>query len=508
MSKGIFYRTEGDKRNHRINHDTRVTKPRTHDATTFWNQCRETLASWIDRSKATIALSAMMLFSPFGLANADTTISQEDALTFAYIADFGSGITCSNLTYNDCRINASVYGSGPTPMQATSLLIDRIRAALLERSLTKWSTVWGPTMQWNKGYAPGKTSGNQYYSTAGTMVVFKKGSTYVVAIAGTNPVSSFGWMVEDFDVTQQVDWPNGTPNSQITAGTAIGLNVLLTMGGGQSAGTNTTLLDYLRSEATATTGPINVVVVGHSLGGTLSPVVATTLIDSKINNLNLKWQINTPDTHIDLQLKPWDPNNIANVSTIFFAGATPGNSNFANYAHSIMPSTDDLISVWGKNDVVPHGWNALGSTKSTGMDNIQNIYTVNNEFCNQPSSQNNCPFTATTPPSSNLDNVICPCLDTDALIEVAQGVAEYTFSDATPVGVGSQRVEIVQAIGHQAAWTACPGSKSLQDNGTIDRMMLEAVYQHGCSYPYNYPSTVDLANQLHTIRLNYAQVPN
>ena len=450
--------------------------------------------SW--RAALSSILSTVLLLFSSNIASANPAITRAEALTFAYIIDFSSGITCLSLTYNDCRINVDINGQPAGPMQATSLLIDRVNSGLQSRSLSNWQTGWVPTMQWKKG----TMSNSDLYTPAGTMVVFKNGNTYVVAIAGTNSISEYGWYVEDFDVSQLVNWPNGSPTGKISAGTAEGLNLLLTMGGGQSAGTSTTLVDYLRAEATAAAGRnenIDVVVVGHSLGGTLSPVVATTLIDTQTSGMSLNWTIRNQDL-VNLNLKAWDTANNATVSTIFFAGATPGDDNFASYANSLMQGTDRLISVWGKYDVVPHGWNELAD--------IQNIYVPTGTNCNVPSSKEQCPNTSTTPASTDPSKVICPCLDTYTLISGAQIIAKNFFPRATPVGAGSQREEIDVGIGYSAQWATCPSSNAIVQAGTVkDLMMIEAIYQHDCSYPQVYPGTSGLADDLHDIREFYAQ---
>ena len=59
---------------------------------------------------------------------------------------------------------------------------------------------------------------------------------YVIAIAGTNPLSWYGWIVEDFWVNQTKPWNNGqpwkaisgdqTPNIRVAAGTSRGVQIL------------------------------------------------------------------------------------------------------------------------------------------------------------------------------------------------------------------------------------------------------------------------------------------
>ena len=50
----------------------------------------------------------------------------------------------------------------------------------------------------------------------------------------------------------------------------------------------------------------------------------------------------------------WDDNSNAAISTIPFAGATPGNKDFADYFNSLLGDVCDRIH--NKNDIVPHAW--------------------------------------------------------------------------------------------------------------------------------------------------------
>ena len=168
---------------------------------------------------AAVILSIFVMLFSINTAQSDTAITQADGITFAFIADLGSKITCKKLVGGDCRIEGSINGGPATEMQATTLLIQRVNATLAARSLTDWNVVWGPTMQWKKGVLP---TAIEEYTPASAMVVFKKGNTYVVAIAGTNPVSDYGWLVEDADIVNFGTWPNGSPAGKITAGTAEG----------------------------------------------------------------------------------------------------------------------------------------------------------------------------------------------------------------------------------------------------------------------------------------------
>jgi len=171
-----------------------------------------------------------------------------------------------------------------------------------------------------------------------------------------------------------------------------------------------------------------------------------------------------------------------------------------------MIGVSGLLGINNKYDIVPHGWNDLGSIISTGSANIKNIYTVNNHYCDTPSSQTNCPYTKTKPVSADPSKVICPCLATFDEIFKAQYGAEADFPDATPVGVGSQREEINLGIAYKTKWQECPSTKLLSSIPGLDRMLIEAIYQHDCVYPLNYKSTKDLNSVLHKIREEYKQI--
>jgi len=468
-------------------------------------------------NKALAAIfSASAILLSASAANAGQAITEAEALTFAYVADFSSGIDCAEIatTGDDCRIKATTPDLGTTEMQATTLVKGRMKAGLAQRSLTDWEIVWGPIMQWEKGTTKKAATGEKdWFTAAGTMVVFQKGSTFVVGIAGTNPISTYGWDTEDFDVTQQVPWPDpitGLPVGEIAAGTAEGLNLLLTMGTGPYADPKLSLLDYLQTQ-TAARDTMDVV-VGHSLGGTLSPVLATALIASKPIGLSLKWhdlKKATPSS-IDLTLPAWDPNNVARVSTTFFAGATPGDSKFANYTQGLMPS-DHIQSVYGQYDIVPRGWDKLGTKpSSTEAEKVYNAYARTYDgvayFCHASGFSGACPYTKTTPEtsSSNLSNVICPCLDVNDILRDLVMPNAKKFTDATAVGETSgQRKEIQIPIGNDNDINLCPSAKGLVEAGIKDEFMIQAIYQHDCSYPLVYPETANLSENFSEIRKQY-----
>lgn len=196
-----------------------------------------------------------------------------------------------------------------------------------------YETVWGPVVYQFPG-GGGKPASNvidnlMYVAKTSTTV----GTRYVVALAATNPVSWFGWIVEDFWVAQTVPWP-GAPSAMISAGANTGLGILLNM-----VSNGQTLPAFL-AQVVANAGPgaIEVVVSGHSLGGTLSPLVALELAEQQG------------------QPAGWDPNRRAIVSAVPSAGFTPGNQAFADYLESVIGL--HTTRIWNRLDMVGAAFNA------------------------------------------------------------------------------------------------------------------------------------------------------
>lgn len=201
---------------------------------------------------------------------------------------------------------------------------------------TDWQVVWGPAI--SNSVKKSSTSKVDSFVTDNTMYVARgtdlaTGKTlHVVAIAGTNAVSRKGAVLEDFNVFNQKQWGSetdwGTPNSgKITAGSAVGFNILNTM---TDASTGQTLLQFLSTLKDA--GPTEVAFTGHSLGGALCPVMALQCIE---------WKEKMGYTNITVSVYPT-------------AGPTPGNKEFAQYA--AQKFGDNYHSVVNANDIVPHAW--------------------------------------------------------------------------------------------------------------------------------------------------------
>ena len=247
-------------------------------------------------------------------------------------------------------------------------------------ALGNWQLVWGPALleHVDKNNQPSGVADNAVYVAYNESVAFPGGSTlpaYVVAIAATNPISKFDWLVEDFDVSSVVEWatynpanivaatnvPVATGTPMISMGTAIGVGKLLTKMPSPSgaAAPGTTLQQFLAT--LKPTSPTAIVFTGHSLAGALSPTLA----------LYLQQQ-----------------GALASFSPVLVyptAGATPGNANVLglngfvaefNQAFPALPTGWTAQSgpyqhwntdLWNVYDVIPHAW---------GLLNLQEIPTL------------------------------------------------------------------------------------------------------------------------------------
>ncbi len=200
--------------------------------------------------------------------------------------------------------------------------------AEVEKLIGQWELVWGTqvfqashsTVADNAMYvAQNKTSPTEF----------------VVAISGTNPISAYGWIIEDAKLLPTVPWPYskpGQPAGSISSGTNTGLKVLMNTltDEGQS------LSNYLQHQVEKSSDPISITVTGHSLGGALSPAVALALLDSQGVESG------------------WDPKGTAEISVQPSAGPTPGDEAWRNYYDDSLATKTTRL--WNKIDIVPHAW--------------------------------------------------------------------------------------------------------------------------------------------------------
>jgi len=248
-----------------------------------------------------------------------------------------------------------------------------------------WSLEWGPVVfsHTKKNGKPSGVADNAMFVASCPSVTFPGClntnsnnqptgtlTTYVVAIAATNPTSSYDWDVEDFEVSKAVLWEGWTPGNLQTAdplgraaislGTAIGVSNLLSLTPPATApGAGQTLTDFLVNQAP---GPNSAVIfTGHSLAGALAPTTAFYLQNATVKNAQQQ------------SVKALSP--FAYQMVYATAGATPGNVAFASGFNSAFPSPpQDPVTkaqwiftptapyqcwntlLWNTLDVVPHAW--------------------------------------------------------------------------------------------------------------------------------------------------------
>lgn len=199
----------------------------------------------------------------------------------------------------------------------------------------QWEIVWGPRV-----YDFPLVSDGHSNNTMMVVQNTENPNIYVVAIAGTDPKSWSDWVFEDFLVWKTKPWVYGNPpanlSPEISTATWVGLSTLQAIAPvAGTPGHGNSLRDFLASVMSNTDSAVSVYTSGHSLGGALAPAVACWLNDTKEN---------------------WDPDNQSTVHTYAFAGATPGNGDFASWMNSQFPG-DQLVRVSNTLDLVPHAWN-------------------------------------------------------------------------------------------------------------------------------------------------------
>jgi len=249
-------------------------------------------------------------------------------------------------------------GNPTTLANALTTILDEFYAeSATQGALGTWTTVWGPAIY------ESKPSDDSYPDNSIYVAATNDGSasTYVVGIAGTNPLSIYDWLQEDLDVERTATWLSAFPSLQpyglpsglhgtpfVSAATALGINDLLGLtviaglpGAGQS------LLTFLSSLPASTTEQATLIFCGHSLAGALTPTLALALFNPSGGKLDLSsWQ---------------------HVYVYPTAGPTPGNAALGSFLASMFPpvaASEPQVhpyqvwnqNVWNTLDVVPHAW--------------------------------------------------------------------------------------------------------------------------------------------------------
>jgi hypothetical protein len=222
---------------------------------------------------------------------------------------------------------AITYLSESDPSQQKS----QISAALLALPAAAggpWTLEWGPA------------------NNAGNLVFVALNSSkdvYAVAVRGTVEVDVTGFftnILEDLDALSLVPWlyPQTVTGAQIASGTNIALAQVIAM---TDPVADLGLLDYLRSVISGSDAQI--IVTGHSLGGTLTSVVAPWIAD---------------------QLPKAGNTGTVAVTPYTYAAPSAGNQAFVDYYTKLFPNSYRGVNTY---DLAPMAWSELAS--------IQAMYT-------------------------------------------------------------------------------------------------------------------------------------
>ncbi|WP_333876792.1 hypothetical protein [Methylobacter sp.] len=222
-----------------------------------------------------------------------------------------------------------------------------------------WETVWGP----QAFVIPPEFSSIDWISrtvkcnaTNAIAVVFSPSlKRYIVAIAATNFVSAYDWLVEDFNVKAVVAWEGAlqawagnknstSPNATIpciSSATNTGITNLLGMT--DTVITNKSLMDFL---ASVDSSGCTLTFTGHSLAGALSPTLVMAAFDPTAGLLkNSSWTVGQAQAYPT-------------------AGATPGNGPFAQLFNGTEFGGSNGTQPWqlwntdlfNNLDMVPRAW--------------------------------------------------------------------------------------------------------------------------------------------------------
>ena len=268
-----------------------------------------------------------------------TTYTKEQQIySLSFSANSAFGLSWKQ---EDCK-------SGMAAMQSYVTQVSKDVLSKTSSIIGNWKPVWGPIV-----YANDPTSNSVHADNTMGLYYNADENQFVIAIAGTNGNSPFGWFTEDFSVHTMVTWESitGVSNSgSIANGTSIGLTILKDKMKNASGETIATALTNFLASGTVPNGA-NIAVAGHSLGGALAPTLAMYLLNTKTT---------------------WDPKGITSITAYPTAGPTPGDKNFAKYyEEEISKKNITYISQHNSIDIVPHAW------QETDLEQIPSIYDAN-----------------------------------------------------------------------------------------------------------------------------------
>ena len=219
-------------------------------------------------------------------------------------------------------------------MKGDDEAVERKLAECLEQTLAAdprvagWGLAWGPAV--SKFPVVAELDDNMMYVVRSAA----DPAHLAIVVRGTNPPAVLDWLVEDFDVADQVTWESGPQptEAKISKSISEGLHLLQTM----TAASGQTLVEFLKQES-GRHPSLQIDVTGHSLGGALSPTLALWLADTE-----RQWN------------QRWSPTRGARFAVYPLAGPTAGNAAFAAYYDSRLGAVTDRM--YGHYDVIPRAW--------------------------------------------------------------------------------------------------------------------------------------------------------
>ncbi|GEM_PF-1587476 len=264
----------------------------------------------------------------------------------------------------------------------------------LSHDIGHWKLVWGPAIYVSFDRITPYVADNVIYIAREMDASGNPGPNYFIGIAGTNPISWYGWLNEDFAVKATYPWSGRPDNGYIAKGTETGLQNLLNLKAGME--NPKTLMDFLNDEIDHQ--KVTISFGGHSLGGTLAPVLALYLIEKK---------------------KDWKGENVS-FRVRAYAGATPGDKTFANhFRKAIVNNKVDFGAYNNVLDIVPKAWNRLDATPG--------LFASLHPFCICQYKRNNKHYTVMGVINKNQDNQLI-----NGLMKWAKTISGQT--DYTPLG--------------------------------------------------------------------------
>ncbi len=295
----------------------------------------------------------------------NTQVSEKEGVIFllSWLSNVNAGIAGK---LSDLTDHATTYIN-------EALGDSTIQSALKDVSNDPQSAVvWGPVSFTETDLDSDSVTDNLMYVFRGIQPGDSSKRLYVVAVAGTNPDSYYGWYSEDLQPGTMLNWPvvsdpcqgdnplidpSKNPAKEGEPAVALGFSVGLDKLWNHMSFQGDCILTFLNNEMTSDANEdftdIEIAVAGHSLGGALAPMLALALQEKMdANGKNLT------------------------ISTWPTAGPTPGESNFASYLPKQL-GTDNYNAAFNDNDIVPHAFEMDMMQQLCNIYNDLNITTCN-----------------------------------------------------------------------------------------------------------------------------------